>query len=93
MISRNIRYGVFTIILGLLIAGNALVHVVSMNLSEGSLVYEKGITTLKQSNLRLESEILSKSSLQTVAAFATSKGYKNSGPAVRWMEPVIAARQ
>lgn len=92
MISRKIRYIMFTIILGLLIAGNVVVHFVSMNLSEGSLVYEKGITSLKQSNLRLEAEILSKSSLQTVSAFALSEGYRNSGPAVRWMEPVIAAR-
>ncbi len=92
MISRRIRYSVFGSILGLLIIGNVVVHIVSMNLSEGSLMFEKQISSLKQSNQRLESEILSQSSLQTVAAFAASEGYVSSGPAVRWMEPVMAAR-
>lgn len=78
--------------MGFLIAGNVVVHIAGMNLSEGSLRFEKDISTLKQANQRLESEMLAQSSLQTVAAFAASEGYQSSGPAVRWMEPVIAAR-
>ena len=92
MISRKVRYIVFVLALVFLVAGNVGVHIVGMNLSEQSLNFEKEITALKQSNLQLESEILSKSSLQAVAAFAKSEGYDSSGPAVRWVEPVIAAR-
>lgn len=92
MISRSIRYTIFAVILGFLIVGNLVVHMISMNLSEGSLAFEQEISALKQSNLKLESEVLSQSSLQAVAAFAETKGYKSSGPAIRWVEPVMAAR-
>lgn len=93
MISRKVRYIVFALALMFLVGGNITVHIVGMSLSEQSLNYEKEITALKQSNLQLESQIFSKSSLQAVAAFAKSEGYESSGPAVRWVEPVIAARQ
>ena len=92
MISRRIRYITLSVALGSLIVSNIVVHIVSMNLSEGSLAYEKKISILKQSNQKLESETLSQYSLQTVAEFAASEGYVSSGPATRWVEPVIAAR-
>ncbi len=92
MIPRSVRYTIFAFTLGLLIFGNLVVHMVSMNLSEGSLAFEQEITALKQANLRLESEVLSQSSLQAVAAFAETKGYRSGGPAIRWVEPVMAAR-
>jgi len=92
MISKAIKYTIFILCIGLLITGNIIIHIAGMNLSEESLRFEKDISTLKQANQRLESEMLAQSSLQTVAAFAASEGYYSSGPAIRWMEPVIAAR-
>lgn len=92
MISRKVRYITFFIFVTALIIGNVFVHIAGMQLSESSLIYEKEISQLKQANLKLESEIVSQASLQSVAAFAFSEGYRSSGPAIRWMDPVIAAR-
>ncbi len=92
MISRKVRYITFFIFVTALIIGNVFVHIAGMQLSESSLIYEKEISQLKQANLKLESEIVSQASLQSVAAFALSEGYRSSGPAIRWMDPVIAAR-
>ena len=92
MISRKIRYIAFVSSIAVLIIGNVFVHIAGMQLSESSLIYEREISQLKQSNLKLESDISSQASLQSVAAFAASEGYRSSGPAVRWMDPVIAAR-
>ncbi len=92
MISRKIRYFTFFVFVAVLMLGNVFVHIAGMQLSESSLIYEREITQLKQANLELESEIVSQASLQSVAAFAMSEGYRSSGPAIRWMDPVIAAR-
>lgn len=92
MRNRKIRYIVFGIVLGLLIAGNAAVHIISINLSEQALTYEKEINVLKQSNIQLESEVLTHGSLQAIAAVAATQGYKTGDASVRWVDPVIALR-
>ncbi|HNQ31013.1 MAG TPA: hypothetical protein PKG71_01465 [Candidatus Woesebacteria bacterium] len=91
MNNRITRYVVFAFTLSLLIFGNIVVHIIGMNLSENALSFEKQITALRQQNMQLETEIYRESSLQTIAAFAQSEGYVSSGPAVRFVEPVIAS--
>lgn len=90
--SRRVRYILFAVVIVLLVAGNVSVHIASIQLSEGALRYEREIAVLKRSNMKLEAQILSQSSLQSISTFAKSQGYTSSGPAVRWMDPVIASR-
>ncbi len=92
MRSRLLRYTVFTVIILILVAGNIVTHVVSMHMSEGALRYEREISALKRSNIQLEQEIPTRASLHIISTFARSQGYVTSGPAVRWMDPVIASR-
>lgn len=91
MTTRVIRYAVFTVTLVILISGNILVHIIGMNLSQNALTFEKQISTLREENMQLEAEVYRQSSLQAVAALAESQGYVNSGPAVLFIEPVIAS--
>lgn len=92
MISRKLRYAIFVICIGFMVMGNIIVHILSINLSEQSLKFEKEVSTLKEASIKLESQIAKQSSLQSVAACAIANGYKNGGTAVRWMAPIVAVR-
>lgn len=74
------------------VIGNVYVHMISMQMSDKALEYERSISTLKQENLVLEATLASSISLQKVAAVAESEGYKSGSTATRWMPPVVAAR-
>lgn len=92
MFNRKTRYILFIVFVLMLMAGNVMVHMVSMNMSEKALQYEKHISALKQENLKLESQMVTTSSLQKVAAVATVNGYRSGDTAVRWIAPIVAQR-
>lgn len=89
---RTVRYIITGIIITLLVAGNIIVHIASVRLSERALSLEREISSLKRQNMQIQEQALSQSSLQMISAFAQSQGYRSSGPAIRWMDPVIASR-
>lgn len=80
------------ILLIMLVGGNLYVHITGLQMSEVAMTYERDITTLKQSNLRLEEQLLTHSSVHDNSAVAQSAGYHAPKGAIRWIGVAVAAR-